>query len=195
MSSGFLVWRPGTMQDGICKLNGLSGVDDDFEIDDGVSRIQGWPSDAAAAMDPDFPKDIGLADSLYGASFLVVSSKAKAFLDGENIGKVEFLPMKIINHKGRVASGDYFVVNPLQIIDCIDQAASVVELDSIDKGMISTCDKLVLRESVIPRELKVFRAAFWSGLILIRRETAGRIEAAGLTGMSFIEPDEYTGLF
>ena len=182
------------MEDGVCKLDSLAGVEDDFEIDDGVQRLKGWPADAFAAMDARFPKDIGLADCLYGASFLVISLNAKRFLENEDVTKVEFLPIKIINHKGRVASEDYFVVNPLEIVDCIDKDASEVELDSIDTGAISGCAQLVLRKEVIPPHFKVFRPAFWSGLILIRRELAQRMTAAGLTGMEFIEPHEYTGL-
>jgi len=190
--SNYLVWRPGLKKDGICKLNGLTGVPKSYEIDDGVPRLQGWPPDAAAAMNPDFPKDIGLADSLSGATFLVISGKAKQFIEQENAGKIEFLPMKIINHKGRVASEDYFVVNPLDVVDCIDKEASGAEMDD---DMIEGCAQLVLKEDAIPKDLKIFRTKFWSGRILIRRDLAQKMTAAGLTCMSFTEPAEYTGMF
>ncbi len=193
--SDFLVWRPGLMKDGICKLKDLTGVPKSHQIDDGVPRATGWPDEAQARMDPDFPKDIGLADNLYGATFLVVSGKLKAFLEPENAGNIEFLPMKIMNHKGRVASEDYFVVNPLDIVDCIDKDASMVELDTLHKDMISTCAMLVLKEDQIPKKLKVFRGKFWSGLIIIRRELAQKMESAGLTCLNFIEPEEYNGMF
>jgi hypothetical protein len=52
----------------------------------------------------------------------------------------------------------------------------------------------VLKESVIPQELKIFRTQSWRGRILIRRELAQKMEAAGLTCMNFIEPAKYTGL-
>lgn len=192
--NGYLVWRPGTMKDGICKLKGLTGVPKSFQIDNGISRLQGWPTEAAAAMDPDFPKDLALADSLYGANFLVISGKAKQLIEQETTDKIEFLPMKIINHKGRVASQDYLVVNPLDIVDCIDKDASSVEFNPINKDMISGCAQLVLKENVIPKELKIFRTQFWRGRILIRRELARKMEEAGLTCMNFIEPAKYTGL-
>jgi hypothetical protein len=192
--SGYLVWRPGTMIDGICKLKGLTGVPKSIQINNGVSRLEGWPAEAAAAMDPNFPKDLGLADSLDGANFVVISGKAKQLIEQESAGKIEFLPMKIINHKGRVASEDYFVVNPLDIVDCIDKDASSVKLNPLNKIMISTCAQLVLKEDVIPAELKVFRTKFWSGMILIRRDLAQKMEQAGLTCMNFIEPAKYDGL-
>jgi hypothetical protein len=192
--SGYLVWRPGTMKDGICKLKGLTGVPKSFQINSGVPRLQGWPAEAAAAMDPNFPKDLGLADSLDGANFLVISGKAKQLIEQETAGKIEFLPVKIINHKGRVASEDYFVVNPLDVVDCIDKDASSVDLDTLNKDMIDGCAQLVLKENVIPQESKIFRTKFWSGRILIRRELAQKMQKAGLTCMNFIEPAEYTGL-
>jgi len=192
--SGYLVWRPGTMIDGICKLKGLSGVPKAFQIDMGVARSEGWPAEASAAMDPDFPKDLGLADSLDGANFVVISGKVKQLLQQEAPGKIEFLPIKIINHKGRVASDDYFVLNPLETVDCIDKEASSVELDSLNKDMIDMCAQLVLKEDVIPPELKVFRTKYWRGRILIRRDLAQKMEQAGLTCLNFIEPEEYTGM-
>lgn len=192
--SGYLVWRPGLMKDGICKLKGLTGVPKSYEIDNGVPRLQGWPGDASAAMNPNFPNDIGLADSLSGANFLVVSGKAKQFIEQEKAGQIEFLPMKIINHKGRVASDDYFVVNPLDVIDCIDKEGSGAEIDSLDEDMIEGVDQLVLKEDGIPKDLKIFRTKFWSGRILIRRDLAQKMKDAGLTCMHFIEPAKYKGM-
>lgn len=190
----YLVWRPGTMKDGICKLKGLTGVPKSFQINSGVSRMQGWPGEAASAMNPSFPKDLGLADSLFGANFLVISGKAKQLIEQETTDKIEFLPIKIMNHKGRVASEDYFVVNPLDVVDCIDKDASAVVLDSFNKDMIDGCARLVLKEAAIPKGSKIFRTKFWSGRILIHRELARKMQDAGLTCMNFIEPAEYTGM-
>jgi hypothetical protein len=193
MSSEFLVWRLGRMTDGICKLRPPSGIEDVFEIDDGVSRLTNWPSDASAKMSDRFPKDIALADSLSGASFIVISGKVKAFLLEAGAKDVEYLPIKIINHKDRVASDDYFILNPLEVIDCIDQAASGARADSLDAGMIDGCKQLVIRETEVPADRIVFRTKFWSGRILIRRRVADAMIAAGLTGLQFIEPAKYTG--
>ena len=194
MSTGFLAWRPGTAKDRICKLKSLSGAEDSFEIDEGISRLNGWPEDVHAKMDPRFPKDTGLADSLPGASFIVVSQKTRQFLEDEKVPRIEFLPMKILDLKGGVASADYFVVNPLTIVDCIDPDASGVEMDSLDKGAFCGCEQLILREVAIPADVPVFRFEHWRQVIGIRRELADRMKAAGLTGLRFIEPLKYTGL-
>jgi len=197
MSSNFLVWSEGLYKDGVCKLGSLKGVPDDFEIHDGVSRLAGWPADASAPMHPRFPKDIGFADCLRGTGFRVISAKARQVLEGAGVGKpekIEYLPIKIINHKGRVEPVEYFIANPLDIVDCIDMEASKAEMDSIDKGMIEDCAQLVLRENVIPAELKVFRLAKWNSTIIVRSTLAESMKAAGLTLLGFMDPLKYKGV-
>jgi hypothetical protein len=182
------------MEDGVCKLTSLDNVDDDFELNEGMARSQGWPADARSEMNPRFPKDIGLADSLYGTGFVVVSVATRAILESSGVRNTEYLPIQLINHKGRAESAAYFIVNPLTVVDCIDQAASVVEFNAVDTEMISSCTQLVLNEAVISPEEVLFRPKHWTRLLLIRRSLAEKIEKAGLTCMSFIEPSKYTGL-
>ena len=195
MSSGnFLVWRPGIAVDGICKLNDLRGVPNNFEIHEGQSRLVDWPADASAAMDPNFPKDIGLADSLDGTGFVLLSNKVRALLEGRIGGRVEYLPIKVINHKGRVASEEHSILNPLEVVDCIDPIASEAEMDIILDDAIDSVARLVLREDVIPPGLNVFRLARWTSRIIIRRSLANELTNAGLTGLRFVEPAKYDGM-
>jgi len=200
MSSDFLVWRPGTLKDGICKLRDIEGVEDSYEIDEGVSRLDAWPEAAFATMHPSFPKDIGLADSLDGAGFVIVSGRVKQVL-AEAVppgvparNRVELLPIRIVDHKGQTASTDYFVVNPLELCDCIDVAASGGRWNAIDPEALCGCTSLVLREAEIPPGHQVFRPTAWKNIILVRRALAQRMLTAGLTGLMFIEPLKYTGL-
>jgi hypothetical protein len=195
MSSNLLLWRPGEIKQGVCKLKGLSGVEDDFELDEGISRLDGWRDDASSAMSPRYPKDLGLADSLYGAGYLVVSAAVRKLLEEAAVARVEYLPLRIINHKGKVASADYCIVNPLAVVDCIDATASVVKENPLDPGNYSGCKQLVLRETEVPAELAVFRCLHWPAVIVVRKSLADRMTAAGLTGLHLMEPAAYTGLF
>ncbi|EYF06841.1 imm11 family protein [Chondromyces apiculatus] len=190
----FLLWRPGRSTDGICKILEIEGVEKSFELAEGVSRATGWPDDAQCQMDPNRPKDIALADSLLGAKLVVVSAKVKRALDDAHSKNVEFLPIKIINHKGRVASDEYFVLNPLEICDCIDVQQSNVEWNDLDPEAICACDALILKESAVPESLSVFRLKHWKNLIVIRRSLAESMLSQGLTGLNFLEPEEYMGL-
>jgi hypothetical protein len=100
-------------------------------------------------MDPSFPKDIDLADSLDGTTFVIVSDAVRSFLDSAAVPQIETLPIKIIDHKGRVASDAYYILNPLAAVDCIDEDASAVELDLLDPGTFSGCEQLALRGSEV----------------------------------------------
>src|SRR5262249_14134071 len=104
------------------------------------------------------------------------------------------LPLEIVNHKGRVASRDHFIVNALRIVDAIDDAASNVETSRLVPGAITGCDRLVLRQGVVPKDAILFRLRGRPEVMLLRRDVADRLVAAGFTGLRLIEPDRYTGL-
>lgn len=190
--SGFLVWERGVAKDGIAKLGGLRGVEDSFEIDDGVSRANGWPDDASFEMSKMFPKDLGLADSMSSDELMVTSLALKeaVAIEGDTI---EWLPVKLINHKGRMAPEQYFVMNPLRVVDCVDAKASNARYNPINEQYIDECDRLVLREDAIPEGLDVLRIQFIAGGILIRKSLAEKLTKANLTGLRFTEPSSYKG--
>ncbi len=191
----FRVWRPGRQTDGICKILGVQGIEDSFELDEGVSRLAGWPDDAFCAMDPRYPKDIQLADSLYGAGVLVISGRAAATLDAETRdNRLELLPIRIVNHKGRSASDGYFIANPLAVCDCIDEPLSAAKRNPIDPESIVLCERLVLRHDNVPAELRVFRLEHWRDVVVVRTDFLDRVNDAKLSGFKLIDPDAYTGL-
>lgn len=189
----YMLWRPGRQKDGICKVTGVQGVHNAFELIEGTPRSRGWPDDASCAMNPAFPKDIGLEDSLFGAAVLLVSARVKTFLEGACNCNVEFLRVSIVNHKGRIASHEYYVVNPQDVCDCIDIERSEVEWNDLDPESICLCDSLVLREDAIPTDLQIFRLHRWRKLVVIKRELADAMVAAGFTGLNMRDPADYEG--
>lgn len=178
---------------GVCSLGEIEGVDDEWEVTLGVPRASGWPDDAYLSMQKNARKDIGLADSLAAVGACVLSARAKDTILGVGETQVEFLPVTIINHKGRVASQDYFVANPVRIVDCIDINASNVDWNSIDPSLVSTVDRLVLRPDAVPPDAHMFRLRYWPQEIVVRGSLAAEIEARGLTGFLFEDPAEFQG--
>lgn len=67
---------------------------------------------------------------------------------------LEALPFKLLNHKGRIASEDYFIVNPLGTIDCLDLERSEIEYE--DDQVVSV-DKLVLAPKKLEGVPEIFR--------------------------------------
>jgi hypothetical protein len=168
------------------------GDDDlcDF-IDEGRPCLDRWPSDASSTMDKKF-KGTALHDFLRGPRPYLISSKARRFFEDANVGPVEFLPVRILNQQGALASSDYFVLHPLRVVDCIDFEASGATMDGEE---LDDCEKLVLREDAIPSDGKLFRLKAWRSRIVIRRDLADAAKSAGLTNPSFVEPGEYNTLY
>ena len=194
MLSKFFVWRPGLMRDGFCKLNGLQNVPKTFKLLNGDSRAADWPDNASAAMSPNFPKDIGLLDTIYGAGFLVLSPRTKQLVDEENLRNLEWLPVSIVDHKGRTVPESYSILNPREFVDCIDAVASQARFNPLKPTQLNGCVQLVLREDAIPADVYVFRPSTWPQIVIIRRELGDKMVAAGLTGLDLREPAEYDGL-
>ena len=87
--------------------------------------------------------------------------------------------------------GAYFVMNPIDVIDAIDAAASGGASNPLSPSQLYRVDKLVLR--TLPADCVMFRPASMSQLILVRADVADRLRAAGLSGLSFREPESFKG--
>src|SRR5690349_8700181 len=98
---------------GVCRLGAIKKVPAWADLHNNVPQAGKFPEDAAFHMNPDFPKDIKLADVLYNNnSLLVASEKLKDFLSKEKLlAHNEVHPVAIVNHKGRKESAPYFIIH------------------------------------------------------------------------------------
>ncbi|MEM9666743.1 MAG: DUF1629 domain-containing protein, partial [Bacteroidota bacterium] len=116
------------------------------------------PPDAFFPMDPAHPKEIRLADNVANLhNSLVVSDRLKAFMEAQEPPDVEYLPITIRDHKGRAVEDGYHLINPLRVVDAIDQEASEIVWNRINKNRISVCKRLVLNYDAIDEHLLLFR--------------------------------------
>jgi hypothetical protein len=178
--------------DGVCTLVDFN-VERVGPVKHGASRAKDWPKNPTAKMDPDYKKATKLADFLFCVGPPVISPKLRQAIEALGQQKIEFLPITILDHKKKVATKDYVVMNPLEIIDCVDIKASKVEWNDDDHTMIAQMDSLVLRESKIAKHVLIFRAKFMESDILVRSEVADALRPQGLTGLHFIEQEDYNG--
>jgi hypothetical protein len=193
MSSEFFIWED-DYEEGYCVVKPPLRIAKAYQLGEGKPRSADWPADARCEMDPDFPEDIQLSDSLYGAGLRVISDQLKSFIEREQAKHIEYLPLTIINHKGRVASKDYFILNPTGVIDCIDIQQSNVEWNPIDSKLIDECDQLVIDGDHVPSDRFVFRPKYLPSLILVRKTLADKIKANSFTGVFLKPPSDYIGL-
>jgi hypothetical protein len=170
-----------------CSLQDVKNLPEPRRLQKGV-RIAPWPHDVRFHMDPNFPKQQQLPDvvkNLLGG--IVVSKRLKELLAAQQPASVDYLPMAIVDHKGAVASADYFIVDAYEHQDCIDQQASILKWNAIDPTLISICKKLVIDESKIAAGATIFRLKHFWQKVLVARALADMIKAANMSGFKFEE--------
>jgi hypothetical protein len=191
MKANFVLWTAKDLPNACC-LHQLKGVDDTFELVEGIPRVANFPADATYPMHPDFPHDTLLTDNLLNTDRLIVASRRlKEFLESQALTHVEYLPVTILNHKNRPASKDYFIVHPIDPIECLDEKASGAQRSNIDTDTIQKLKRLVIDEAKIEPTRSLFRAKHFPKVIFVRRTLADTIDATNFAGIRWMELDEF----
>ncbi len=191
IKSDFVIWGSEAVKNA-CVLYSLDGVEDTFELSDGVSRAANFGDNATYTMDPNFPNDTILVDNLFNTDFRIVGSlRLKEFLESRHLPNVEYLRVTILNHKSKTASKDYYIVHPIEPAECLDAEKSGVRWSRIDKTRIDKVARLVIDEEKIDPDRVLFRPKSFHRVILTRRNLAESITAAGFTGIKWIELKDY----
>jgi hypothetical protein len=119
---------------------------------------------------------------------VILSARARAVLDTVARAPMEYLPLVIIDHKGRRSAQPTFIANVLGRVDCVDLSASAFEESSMRAGEFFSLSKLVLDPKRIDPQRNLFRIAQWPRLILVSDEVASALTAADLSGLDLIDP-------
>jgi hypothetical protein len=182
MEPAFVSWKSRSVKNGAA-VTDLQGVDRVYAMMDGESFKDVFPLGAAFHFNPDFKRDTLLVDCLINIeNMLVVSERLKNFIQGKNPDKVEYLPVTVHDHKGKAVADPYFIIHPIDPPDCIDFPKSNVTWSQMDTSSIQFVDHLEIDATKVAPSRLLFRAKAYPGAILLRREFALEIEAAGFKG-------------
>jgi hypothetical protein len=187
-----MIWRSRYVE-GYCVVGHPPGVKKGYQLTEGVSRADGWPTGLMCRMSDDYPKDIQLPDSFFGPAWLIVSARTMALLQGQGAPQVEYLPVGVADHKGRSVATDCAIVNPLAVVDAIDVTASGVSWNAIQDDLIDSCQRLVIDEARVPADLQLFRLRHLEFAVIVRAGLAAALRAAGLVGLALQDPADYAG--
>lgn len=124
-------------------------------------------------------------------SRLVVSSRARERIQAKQ-ANIEWLPVKILDRKGKPAHSTYFIANVLEHHDCINRKKSRFEVDPMSRGQIQFFTKVVLETKKIPDQVVLFRMGEAKTHYVIRSTFALELAEAGLTGFDVLDPEEIT---
>lgn len=125
-----------------------------WKLHDGVALGADYPKGARVYMSDD-ERGMALPDFVGNTcSMLIVSRRVQESLHRLNSGPTEYLPLAIYNHKKRLASADYFVVNPLGTYDCLDLARSDI---TYHEGQVVKVNEPVLDARKLAAVPELFR--------------------------------------
>ncbi len=121
----------------------------------------------------------------------IISEKVKDVLEEHSTSKCEFLPIKIKNHKGRLVEGLFYIANLLESVPCLDKNRSEFVIDALDKTQMDHISHLFLDEKMISEDIDLFRLSEMNTLFLIREDLVSKLKEAQISGLNFIELEEY----
>ena len=185
MKANYVYAHLGFVKNG-CFLGPLKNVEDFDSIRDTKRRRARFPKNAFFPMQPPVKRKV-VCDFMQSGVGMVVSEKARELLAKANIPRVEFLPVNIANHKGKLLDAMFYIVHLTEHADVIDSKKSKYEWHPAGKkwGFIDL-RKIVLDEKKTEGR-DYIRPKHYPMVHLFSRSLRASIEASGLEGASFIE--------
>jgi hypothetical protein len=147
-----------------------------------------YPQDARLFMDPERP-GIKLS-SLLGATGgkLMVHKELKELIAKHCEGvDIEYLPFTLYDHRKRVASRDYFIINPIGTFDCLDFKASDIKWDTDNPKEIISIRKHVLDRKKVEKAPQLFRMDKDPTEYVVGEDLAGEMYDRDLTNIFWAE--------
>ncbi len=174
-----------------CRLEGVENVDS-LDLVPGIVFGKSAPTNIRLRMSKFHKKDTGLTDDLTNDNHLkVCSSRVVEFLKKRNLQNLEFLPVTILDHKGKAAGAGYCIVHPAPPQDALDVKASQPTYSPILKTRISRVKQLVVDTKRVEPGVGIFRLKSFSLPVFIDRALAAEMQKEAFVGSVFTELDEY----
>jgi len=149
-----------------------------------------YPEGFAFHMAPEIPSP-RVTDLIRNAlGHLMVTERVKELLEAHAEAEIEYLRFTLINHKGRVVSDRFYIVNLLGALDCADMSQSRGTPHPIFPGEMQFIERLFLDEDKIPDDTNLLRLSIRPRVILIRDDLRQILEDAGITGALYLDQGE-----
>lgn len=168
-----------------CLEDDIRDFDDAWLIDDGDPVGEAYPEGATAKLKGG-SRLLDFVDNVH--QWLLVSEKVLRILRDEPI-KLEILPLKLLDKKGRPVPGKYAIAHVLGTVDCLDLKKSEYTEDPMEDGKMMAFDRVVLDPKRIPRRATLFRLKSMPELMIVRSDLVEKFGAAGVTGMRLLDLD------
>lgn len=122
-------------------------------------------------------------------SMLVVDRALKEIFENTGVD-MECLPFVLLDHKGRVASTDYFIINPLGNLDCLNLEKSEIEWLEGPGSEVVGIEMYVLDTEKVKDAPDVFRIKHDREQIIISHQLADRMKKVKPTNVYLIDLEQ-----
>jgi len=168
----------------LCLLEGPpKGLEQEtYRMMRGVAAAPVWPAKAKIYLDEDNP-GIKLTSFLGNTdSFIIACSALKDVILTHCADiEIEYLPFVLYDHRKRVHSKDYFIVNPIGSRDCLHEAASGIRYGP--ENCILGIDQLVIDASKAGALPALFRIDKDPTEYVLRGDLAEALQAGKFTNV------------
>ena len=173
----------GEVDNKVCVITeDAEGVEPSNLLTSGRSLKGIYPNNAALYMNEDHP-GMRLVDFVANhLTYLIVSDDVKQVLEQEGVQNIEYLPVSIYDQKKRLASSEYFILNVLGTVDCLDYEKSEYERSLVNPARIQHFDKVEIHEDKVPEDIKIFRLKDRPAMIFIRSDLLKAFKKNKLSG-------------
>lgn len=136
--------------------DGLEGFDYKMALGEAIGEQ--YPEEAEIYLQPESP-GIKLAPLIGNTlSYLIVNSEIKELIARHTTDEIEYLSFTLYNHKNRVHSTDYWIINPIGTHDCLNRQASEIRfVDSNPANAVVAVRKYVLDPQKLEGAPDLFR--------------------------------------
>ena len=168
---------------------GIRDLPDDGRLAAGEAVGADFPADARIYLQLESP---GLKlPSILGntAGYLIVAAPVKQVLERFDLRSCELFPFSLFDHKQRCFSRDYWVVNPLGAVDCLDRSGSDIEYLEGDPSQIVAVDRFVLASKKLTGAPDLFRVPESPYHYFVSERVAAAWHGQGFTNLYLIEID------
>lgn len=188
----YLYWATVAVGNG-CILDSPENVEFTPRLVRGVPYAAGFPADATVRMSKSARKRTALLDDVANTDRIkVCSPRLVAFLRERKIPALEYLPVTILDHKGKVAAKDYSIVHCVGLQDALDQSASQPVWSPIAKTEIQYVKSLVIDPRKVDPKVRIFRLKHFLDPVLVEKGLADELVQAGFQGC-FFHPLDWWG--
>lgn len=194
MSFEHIFWGVDKHIPNTCYMQRISDQEANLRIRVGLSVADIFASDCSIHCDPSEPDRTIFVDHLENVGcHVIVSERLKEFLVLQKLSDVEYLQLKVYNHKERPIAQSYYIVNPVNPIDCLDVEKCIVTWKTdrqIRPKRIEGFEPDPTQCTSLPA---LFRAEPLSKYLLVHRDLAAAMDAEGFEGNLWVQPEHIAG--